>query len=399
MNEQIEAQKKDILADKLLFWSCCGLFFFIPVAKSPAIIMGLISLGIWIFSGMIIKKRHILLKQKHLLPVVMLIGMKLAGLLYAENTIYELWFIKSSYYWLYPFAIASIHFTLFKPDILLKAYLWGLSFTSVLSILQYAGIAPSRYLATSYGLFGVNYHGTLSLFLVFGLLLLSFYFKKEVKKKHRVFILFLMTVYFIALSVVVVGRPGYLAFIISCPLMMYNLFGKKNLIITISITVLVMLLLLMSPTVQHRIDQMMEDFSQYSEGNKDTSIGRRFQMWEISSELFIKHPFTGTGSSGFKTMWENNLPTPEMDPYNNPHNTFFFLIAAFGIPGIIFILWLFIVLLKSGWQDKSGIVGFSILSFTFILFIGSLTNTMILGSVKTAWVSAFIGLQAALSKK
>jgi len=375
------------------------MFFFIPVAKSPAIISGLAALIIWIISGIGFKRLPVLIKQTCFIPVSVLLILIWLGLLNAENINYELKHVKRSYYWLYVFAVASLPFARVDAEKLLKAFLGGLIFTAILSIMQYANLAPMRSHAFPMGLLSGFHHIILSLFLVFGILVLSFYFKEASSKKTGAFILCLMVVCFIDLSIVVYGRSGYAAFFLLSPIVIYNLFGKKNLLIMTVLIAIILTVFLLSPKVQERIRHAKDDITKYSEGDTNTSLGLRLEMWQLSAKLFLDNPLTGTGSSGFQSMWERNIPYADAQYFQTPHNTFLYVASAYGIPGIITIIWMFIVLFRSGWQNKDTVIGFSILSFALVFFIGSLANTMILGSAKTAWVSVFIGLQGALNNK
>jgi O-antigen ligase len=207
-----------------------------------------------------------------------------------------------------------------------------------------------------------------------------------------------MVIYFIDLSIVVYGRTGYIAFILTSPLIIYNMIGKKSFLLTITISIMAIVILFMSPTVQKRMNLAKESFIASTKGDTDSSLGWRIEMWKMSYDLFLENPLTGTGSTGFKSEWERNKPHENADNFATPHNTFIYIASGYGLPGIITIIWLFIVLFRSGWRGRNNIIGFSILSFSLIFFIGSLANTMIMGSVKTAWATVFIGLQGALNK-
>jgi len=375
------------------------MFFFIPVAKSPAIISGVVSLIIWIFSGIAVRNIPILIKRTCFLPVVVLIVLIWVGLLNADNINYELKYVKRSYYWLYVFAVASLPFVRFDAEVLLKAFLGGLTLTAITSITQYLGLAPMRAHGLPMGMLSGFHHIILSLFLVFGMLVLSFYFKQSSRKKESLFIFCLMVILFLDLSIVVYGRSGYAAFFLLSPIIVYNLFGKKNLLVILVLASILMVLFLTSPTVQERIKSAKKDITEYKSGNTNTSLGMRLDMWRMASKLFLEEPLTGAGSSGFKLTWENNKPYPDSISFQTPHSTFLYVAAGYGLPGIITIVWMMTVLFRSGWHNKNSVIGFSVLSFALVFFVGSLVNTMILGSANTAWASVFIGLQGALKKR
>ena len=122
----VESIKQYDLNDRLLLWSFCAMFFFLPVATSPAVISGMISLGVWIFSGKFIQDRHKWLDQPWFIPVILLILLPWIGLLWSDDIYSGLKFAKKSYYWLYAFAILSVC-PIYSPKILINSFLAGRS--------------------------------------------------------------------------------------------------------------------------------------------------------------------------------------------------------------------------------------------------------------------------------
>jgi len=55
-------------------------------------------------------------------------------------------------------------------------------------------------------------------------------------------------------------------------------------------------------TVQHRLDMIYQDLADFHQGNKDTSIGIRLQLWQAACYLFAEHPVFGVGPDGFAQM-------------------------------------------------------------------------------------------------
>src|SRR5450759_424068 len=54
--------------------------------------------------------------------------------------------------------------------------------------------------------------------------------------------------------------------------------------------------------VQHRMDLIYQDFADFHQGSKDTSIGIRLQLWQAACYLFSEHPIFGAGPGGFAQM-------------------------------------------------------------------------------------------------
>lgn len=383
-----------VTIDRLFFGSLCCLFFLVPISKSPAIIAGIFSIAIWLFSGKALKSVQRF--KWNLLPVASLILLQWIGLFFAENTSYGLGFAKSSYYWFYAVILGTAAFSVKEGETCLKAYIGGLSITACLSILQYVNVVPVRQQSLPVGLLGYLMHGSLALFLVLGMLIISAFFKHEKRRKYRILYALLIALFFVDLSVVVPGRTGYLAFVLLCPLIIYNTFGGRQVLIVLAGAGIMVLLLLLSPTVQERIKAGRGDLLQYGKGNPVTSLGLRLYMWKESWKLFIENPICGSGTGGFKTAWERRKPAPDVDNFNDPHNTFFHMAANFGVIGIATLLFFYIELIRSGLKAIGTPLGFSVFSFSLVLIIGGLTNTLFVGSVNTAWVAIFAGLSGML---
>ena len=386
-------KNKDITIDRLMFWGFCGTFFFIPVATSPAVIAGLLTLSLWIFSGKFIKDRHLWLKQKWFFPVLLFMALPWIGLLYTNDIKTGMHFAEKSYYWLYAFAIASLSLQSYPAKSLINAYLLGLTFTVSISILQFAGLIPMRkgFAAGFFG--GGSPYITYSILLVFGLLVLSFYYKKSNISKQKILLLFLILMYLLNL-VVIPGRSGYLAFIILCPLIFYNIFGKKNVLKIVSAVILITVILFLSPTVQNRIKLAVNEVNLYYQGNKNTSVGLRLYMWDGAVKLFLENPVIGVGTGGYKKAMMKYKDNPELPDLVQPHNSFLYMAVSFGIVGLFSLTWLFIVFLKKGWQARDTIAGFSVLSFGVVLLIGSLTDTQILSLATAKMFALLTGIRA-----
>ncbi|MDP2278253.1 MAG: O-antigen ligase family protein [Nitrospirota bacterium] len=384
------------LADRLLFLFLCCLFFFIPFATSPAVISGAIALAIWIFSGMAFRDRDKWLKQKWTLPVLVFMLLPWAGLLWTNDIAGGLDFAKKSYYWLYAFAIASLAFSRHSITVLLNAFIVGLTLFSIIALLQISNLIP-----LVKGLPTISTKSiTTSLLLVFGVLILSFYFIEANGIKRKAIIVSVMILFFLTLSVGT-GRAGYLAYILLSPVVMYNIFGKK-IIKVIAVTAITIAVLFLSPSVQERTDLVFSDISNYQQMDPNTSVGLRLHMWTGAVKIFLENPIIGVGTGGYQSAMKK-YETPNLAPihrdFSDPHNSYLYMAANFGILGIISLFWLFLSLLKNGWRNRHNITGFAILSYTLVLMIGSLTGTQIL-SLATAFLFAvFTGLQKHLESE
>ena len=388
-------RNKNITVEKLIFWTFCAMFFSIPVGTTPAAVFGLFSLLLWIFSGRFFRDRYMWIKERKIfLPVIVFMAIPWIGLIYTPDPAAGWDFARKSYYWLYAFAIASLAFSGYSPKTFLKAFLCGLTITSIFSVLQFIDLIPiTEWLPTV--LRGALIITGPSL-LVLGILVLSFYYFQEKRLKPKVLLLFLMLLFLFTLSISQ-RRAGYLAFIALSPIITYNLLGQKHIFKATAISILIVGALFLSPTVQYRLDQAVSEIRLYFEGNPRTSIGLRLHMWKGAGRIFMENPIIGIGTGGWWLSMEKlNDPAFQDIRFSHPHSDFFQIAANHGIVGLISLGWLFTIMLKIGWKHQQSAIGFSIFSYGLILLICGLFETLILEPATGILFTLFIGLCATL---
>ncbi len=373
------------------------MFFCLPLATAPAAITGGLSLIIWIFSGKIYQDRRQWLYRLWVIPVLLFILFHFIGLLWTKDLPTGLYYTKRTYYWLYAGAIASLVFDKHAMKYLLNCFLAGLSITAIISILQFFHLFPLKGEMTT-GFIG---HITHTLFLVFGILILSFYFSKTSSTKTKIFLLLLMLLYIVAL-LVGWGRAGYLAFVILSPWIGYNLLGQKHKLGITAIALACACILFLSPTVRSRTALIFHDIRSYENSDPNTSIGWRIFIWEKASKIFTENPWSGTGTGGYQLAMRK-YETPQIsDNFNDlkdPHNIFLYMATNFGILGLLTMIWLFYILFSKGWKNVDTLVGFTILAFTAVTFIGNLSVATTLWTATGQLFSLVTGLLSHLNNK
>jgi len=128
--------------DRLMFWGLSGLFFFIPVATTPAVVAGSFTLAVWILAGKFVKDYRKWLNTKWFYPVLVFMLIPWAGLLYTNDLKTGLNLASKTQYWLYAFAAATLSFEGHRKETLIDSFVAGLSLTAFISLLQFAGLFP-----------------------------------------------------------------------------------------------------------------------------------------------------------------------------------------------------------------------------------------------------------------
>jgi O-antigen ligase len=388
---QTELLKDNTITDRIIFYCLCGLFFFIALgATSPAVITSIAAISIWLFSGRFLRQKYRWLKQKWTMPVLFFMLLPWLGLLWTNDVKSGLDFADKSYYWILAFVIASVVVKSDSKRLFFDSFLIGLFLFCIASILQFINIIfIPEWIPTIF-----SKSITHSLLLVFGILVLSYYFKVAANNREKILLGLLMALFFFTLSIGT-GRSGYLAFILLSPIIAYNLLGKRFYLILAAIA-LSMLFLFSSPAVQSRIASAVNDIKAYQEGNPNTSIGLRLNMWQGAVRIFLENPLIGTGTGGYaKAMIKYNHPNiiSGFQMPSQPHNSFLFMAANYGILGIISIAWLFTAYFKKGWLSRNSLIGFAVLSYGLVLFIGSLTDSQIISLTTAKMFALLTGLR------
>lgn len=198
--------------------------------------------------------------------------------------------------------------------------------------------------------------------------------------------------FFIALGLIVTGRPG------------------KSFKIRVSIVVSALILLgsiaMFSKTVQSRFVQARADINDFHNGkNLDSSVGNRFQLWNGSWVIFREHPLLGVGREHFSgaldELVERSIITKAAAEYSHSHNEILFNMATLGLFGLAAILLTYLLpaayffsYLKN--KDRQIVTGATIGLATCIGFaFFGLTETMFVVSMTSAFYTLAIATSLA----
>jgi O-antigen ligase len=392
---------KGIDSDKLLFYALVAAFFTMPLGTSPPTICGLLAVLIWIFSGRAIRLSHIYFENTWSWPVFLLIALPWIGLLYSPDpTGLGFKYAKKTHYWIYCLALASIVSGVFPPKRLIQAFLLGLAVNTIVAIFQVVGIVPL--LKGEYRGVGPAYR-TLSAYLVIGILMASYYFRKTEIRKTRFYLFLLMALYFFHL-IVLKGRTGYFTFVVLSPLLVLNLLKRINLFRVSLICVLLFGSMLASPVVRDKISLTVNQLKYHLNVDANAAWGRaytdqqdRFYMWYGAVHIFMEHPLIGVGTGGYQTYLKER-GKPEDPLIAHPHNDFLYMAVSFGVVGIFAFLWLFREILKNAWEQRETTLGYFLFSTALVILVSGLFNAQTLDAGMAFLVAVTVGLQQGLPK-
>ena len=102
--------------------------------------------------------------------------------------------------------------------------------------------------------------------------------------------------------------------------------------------------------VRDRIDTTVYNIERYKQGDSDSSVGARLDMYEFSWGLFLQAPLFGHGLGAFKEKAIEAREGGLLDDksrvigiVNTPHNEFFLAAVERGLVGLFVLLLLFAV--------------------------------------------------------
>ncbi len=107
------------------------------------------------------------------------------------------------------------------------------------------------------------------------------------------------------------------------------------------------------PEIQQRINLIHNNIHAFDQGNENTSIGIRFQLWRVALMIFIDHPIFGIGMGGFKELMNSLQQAGYLTPLaadfgrQEVHSEILSRLSQLGVIGFIAIMSVYIV---PGWM-------------------------------------------------
>jgi O-antigen ligase len=398
--------KIKLSADRLIYYLSCGALFALPLGTSSFTIFGICILCVWVFSGQWIKKRRLYLREPWFWPVIAIMALIWIGLIYTPDPAgLGIKFARKTHYWLFAFAVGGIAFTKYPAQHVIKALLIGLFLNALAGFLQMAHIVPTfdTWGTTKYTGFSGGYN-TLSLLLILGVMVSSFYMRVVEKRKEKVMYITLMLTYFCHL-IILEGRGGYLTFALLSPIVIYNIFGRTYKGAIFLIYPLIIGIMLSSPIIRNRVSLSVQELKHHLNADPGSAWGKeytihqdRFYMWRGAIEIFMENPIFGVGTGGYGTALKER-GKEEWPKIAHPHNNLLYVAVSFGIVGFLVFGWFFWVLLKGGWKHRKSPVGFFIFSSGLVILVGGIVDTPLLNADSSFLLAVVTGLLSALSRE
>ncbi|MBA3011446.1 MAG: O-antigen ligase family protein [Proteobacteria bacterium] len=359
--------------EETLFWCVVLTFLLLPTGTAPPLIAIGLACVVWIFSGQFMTGLSIV-KQPWFRPVILFLILPWIGLTYSKNMDLGMDYAMKTKYWIAVFITAGCYLSEKRFFILVCAFWGGLSAGAILALFQFAGfVKPVNVFYLGFGIV----HTLISMYLLIGILMAAFYFRRETGLWAKAGFLVLIFLFLFHLTVLE-GRSGYLIFALLSPLVAWDLTHRFSLKIKALACVALVFSLCLSPVVRNRVadsfTKLNENRDKIMTGEDIKEMPRPF-ITRQTLDAMKKHPIIGIGTGSLP-----EFTRPKGSAVNHPHNNFLYMGVSFGIAGIIAFFWLFWNMLSRSWRSRENPLGYFVFSTGLVLFLGGMFDTQILNT-------------------
>jgi len=383
--QNLKQELLNIKSDNLIFSFIVLTFFLFPTGTAPPLISIGIAVLIWLVSGKLFHIKSVV-RQSWFFPVIPFLILPWAGLLYSQNLDLGMDYALKTKYWIALFITAGISLDEKRVYFILKWFWAGLFMGAFLAFIQFIGLM-ARINQWHLG-FGISYTLT-GMYLIIGIMMASFYFKKEKTFKNRLVLLLLIFAFLFHLAVEK-GKAGYLVFGFVSPFVANNLMDRFSLKIKMMVSILLVCCLMLSPVVRNEGKDIIVDLIEQKENIVKGVYFYEFQrsfMFQEAAKIIIAHPIIGigTGSLTEPTKAKGML-------ISHPHNNILYMGVSYGVFGIAACLWLFWKMFKMSWPLRETGLGYFVFSTCLVLFLGGMFDTQILNTGTLLFLTMTYGM-------
>ena len=165
------------------------------------------------------------------------------------------------------------------------------------------------------------------------------------------------------------GRMAYLTyFVLMVIFILQYLSWKKSMAGLLLVLTVVLGAFYLSPAIQLGVENTQKELLAYQHNEKNTSLGYRVQFHQFAYDLFERHPWIGSGTSGFIDAFEKENPVPQWGArLFEPHSQYWLIAVDFGVIGLLLFTSLFIGLfaVSSQLKETGRFAAALLLSFLF----------------------------------
>jgi len=360
-------------------------------------VIGLIIL-LWLLEGRFKEKFLIMHQNKISYAFLAFFAVHVIGLLWSEDLTWGLHIVSKEWRILLPL----VFITIVKKEHIqyyIISFLSAMSLSEVLSYLIWLGIIPAFQSSTMLNPTPFMSHISYNPFLAFSVFLLIYFifFVKSYKNNFsKIISLFFLTTMTINIFITG-GRAGQIGFFIMLALALI-LYFKKNilksaLMILVILPTIFFIAYSVSTLFNTRIHEALNDIQVIDE-NPNTSIGLRMTFAINTLHIIKENTIFGAGTGDFPKEYEkvNMQKSPNVLPTVNPHNMYLLVLAQTGIVGLITMLSIFYMQIRS-FSKSDGVLSPLRLALPILFLTIMLSDSYLLGhhtALLFVYFSAFL---------
>lgn len=150
------------------------------------------------------------------------------------------------------------------------------------------------------------------------------------------------------------SRTAWLGMLVTGIVLSFLYIQRKTVLVALFVAAVFggALLYQFNPLVRDRVDVAITDIRVYASGDREreTSLGDRFLMWHAAARMFLESPILGVGTGDYSSSMKNYVRQgafPErLLQYNQPHNLYLYSLAINGLLGLTALLFLFYKIIR-----------------------------------------------------
>jgi len=372
------------ISDHLWIASFCGLAIFVPFSIAGAnvsIMLGFLASLIAVVVSPAARRRYRgAIRDPLFAASILLVVSALPSVFMSENLHRALRELKSYWLLLVYFLVAYN----LVSDRLRRVVFWilftSMSLSCAVALIQYGGglkllflrIESSTYRPSS-TLYTMTFAGILYQLITVNFAVLL----RERAVSRRGLVLTLGLICQIASLLLTLTRGAWLALVGGLS-MLPLLLKRRILLLTGAAGIVVVgVLALQSPTVRDRAATIIQNVREPT----DKNIATRLVLWDISWQVFRKHPLLGVGLGDYSIEAEKHLSERFVTTTSDSHNIYLQLLATRGLVGFIPFVVFWVVLFRVLFESKRHVIGKDRFGYHFVAGTIAATVAVLIGAL------------------
>lgn len=144
------------------------------------------------------------------------------------------------------------------------------------------------------------------------------------------------------------ARSGYMALFAGVAVLgMWSVTRKQRLILGLALPIVAAMIIVLSPSMQQRVTQAVQEWNGADQAVNETSMGARKVFLLHTLEIAARHWVIGVGTGGFKKAYAEQIAGKydqndwRSQVTGDPHNQYLAIVVQHGLPGLlVFLIWL-----------------------------------------------------------